>query len=394
MCTPRSPPIEPVDSPQTLRAAGVAVAQGTARFTGPASAQVEGVTVGFRHAIVATGSDPAVPPIPGLRDTRPGGPRVVTSDTVWDLTELPARLVVLGGGTIGCELGQAFGRLGSHVTIVEAAERLLVNEDVDAARLVTAALVGEGATVLVGTPVTAVEGSTGSAEVVLTDGRRVPADVVLVALGRRPDTRGLGLDAAGVATDGRGFVVVDAQLRTSNAAIWAAGDVTGHPAFTHVAGVHGSTAATNAVLGLRRKADLLIPRVTFTSPELAAVGARTGHTVRTYPHTEVDRAVAEADTAGFSRLVLDRRGRVIGASVVGPRAGEVLAELTLAIRRGLRARDLAATMHPYPTFGDGPWNAAITDVRSRLGSGLARTIVRAVAGARRRWTHRGGITSR
>jgi len=280
------------------------------------------------------------------------------------------------------------------VTIVEAAERLLVNEDVDAARLVTAALVGEGATVLVGTPVTAVEGSTGSAEVVLADGRRVPADVVLVALGRRPDTRGLGLDAAGVATDGRGFVVVDAQLRTSNAAIWAAGDVTGHPAFTHVAGVHGSTAATNAVLGLRRKADLLIPRVTFTSPELAAVGARTGHTVRTYPHTEVDRAVAEADTAGFSRLVLDRRGRVIGASVVGPRAGEVLAELTLAIRRGLRARDLAATMHPYPTFGDGPWNAAITDVRSRLGSGLARTIVRAVAGARRRWTHRGGITSR
>jgi len=104
--------IEPVDSPQTLRAAGVAVAQGTARFTGPASAQVEGVTVGFRHAIVATGSDPAVPPIPGLRDTRPGGPRVVTSDTVWDLTELPARLVVLGGGTIGCELGQAFGGSG------------------------------------------------------------------------------------------------------------------------------------------------------------------------------------------------------------------------------------------------------------------------------------------
>ena len=378
--------IEPVDSPQTLRAAGVAVAHGTARFTGPDTAQVDGVAVQFRHALVATGSDSVVPPILGVGDT--SAATVLTSDTMWGLTELPARLVVLGGGTIGCELGQAFGRLGSQVTIVEAAERLLLDEDVDAARLVTDALVGDGVTVMVGTPVTAVEGAGGSAEVVLADGRRVPADVVLMAVGRRPDTRELGLDAAGAATDEAGFVVVDAQLRTTNAAIWAAGDVTGHPGFTHVAGVHGSTAATNAVLGLHRKADLLIPRVTFTSPEVAAVGAATGHTVRTYPHSEVDRAVSEADTAGFSRLVLDRRGRLIGATVVGPRAGETLAELTLAIRRGLRARDLAATMHPYPTFGDGPWNAAITDVRTRLSSAPARTAVRALAGVRRRWTGR------
>lgn len=377
--------IEPVDSPQTLREAGVAVAHGTARFTGPAAAQVDGVTVRFRHALVATGSDPALPPIPGLRDTTPGCP-MLTSDTVWDLTELPARLVVLGGGSIGCELGQAFGRLGSQVTIVEAAERLLVNEDTAAARLVTEAITREGVTVLVGNPVTAVERSADSAEVVLADGRRVPAEVVLVALGRRPDTRDLGLAAAGITTDERGYVVVDAQLRTTSAWIWAAGDVTGHPAFTHVAGMHGSTAATNAMLGLRRAADLLIPRVTFTSPEVAAVGAAAGHTVRTYPNTEVDRAVTEDDTAGFSRLVLDRRGRVIGATVVGPRAGETLAELTLAIKRRLRARDLAATMHPYPTFGDGPWNAAITDVRSRLGAGMPRAAVRALAGVRRRWS--------
>lgn len=125
---------------------------------------------------------------------------------------------------------------------------------------------------------------------------------------------------------------------------------------------------------------------------LAAVGARTGHTVRTHPHTEVDRAVTDAATAGFSRLVLDRRGRLIGATVVGPRAGEALAELTLAIRRGLRARDLAATMHPYPAYGDGPWNAAIGDVRSRLGRGPTRIAVRALAARRHRWVGRPGVT--
>ncbi len=376
--------IEPVDSPRTLRGAGITVMAGSARFTGPHSARIDGAAVRFRRALVATGSDPALPPIPGLsgNDARVAH-RVLTSDTVWDLTELPARLVVLGGGTIGCELGQAFTRLGSRVTIVEAAPRLLVNEDLDAARLVTDTLHEEGATVLTGTPVTAVEHSPAHADVVLADGTRIPADVVLVALGRRPDTRELDLAAAGVATDERGFVMVDAHLRTGNPSIWAAGDVTGHPQFTHVAGVHGSTAATNAVLGLRRKADLLIPRVTFTSPEVAAVGARTGHTVRTHPHTGVDRAVTDAATAGFSRLVLDRRGRLIGATVVGPRAGEALAELTLAIRRGLRARDLAATMHPYPTYGDGPWNAAITDVRARLNAGAAHTAVRALVAARR-----------
>lgn len=372
--------IEPVDSADAMRAKGVAFATGSARFTGPGSADVDGAPVRFRQALVATGSDPAMPPIPGLADADP-----LTSDSVWDLTERPDRLVVLGGGTIGCELGQAFARLGSAVTIVEALDRLMTNEDPDAARLVTGALVRDGATVLVGTPVTAVEG----AEVVLADGRRIAADAVLVAVGRRPDTRDLGLEAAGVATDERGFVTVDEHLRTTNRRIWAAGDVTGHPQFTHVAGVHGSTAASNAVLGIRRTAEVTaVPRVTYTSPEVAAVGQPAGSdgtTVRTLHHDEVDRGITEGRTEGFTRLVLDRRGRVVGATVVGPRAGETLAELTLAVRRGLRARDLAGVMHPYPSWGDGPWNAAVAEVREQLAAPAARRATRVLAAARRRW---------
>lgn len=392
--------LEPVDSPAALEAAGVAVRRGTLRFTGPDSAQINdpaqidgagvdgagvdgvgmdgvGEPVRFRQALVATGSDPTVPPIPGLRAAAP-----LTTDSVWDLCERPARLVVLGGGTIGCELGQALARLGCAVAVVEAGDRLLATEDPDAARLVTDALRRDGVEVLTGAPVVAAD----RGGVDLEGGRRVDADALLVALGRTPDTRGLGLEAAGVEVGERGFVVVDAQLRTTNPRIRAAGDVTGHPQFTHVAGVHGSVAAANAVLGLRRAAPVrAIPRVTFTAPEVASVGDREGATVRTVALDEVDRAVADGRTAGFTRLVLDRRGRVVGATVVGPRAGEALAELTLAVHRGLRATDLAGVVHPYPTYGDGPWNAAIAQVRARLAAPAGRRGTGALLAARRRW---------
>jgi pyruvate/2-oxoglutarate dehydrogenase complex dihydrolipoamide dehydrogenase (E3) component len=379
--------IEPVDSPNALRADGVEVVAGSARFTGPGSVEIAGSPVRFRQALVATGSDPLVPPIRGLAEAAP-----LTSDTIWDLEELPGRLVVLGGGTIGCELGQAFARLGSEVTVVEAAERLLAHEGRDASRAVAEALVRDGISILTGAPVTEVETAADGRRVVRAGGRRVPADAVLVAVGRRPDTAGLDPSAAGIDLDERGFVLVDAALRTTNPRVWAAGDVTGHPQFTHVAGVHGATAAANAVLGLRRRAETTaVPRVTFTAPEVAAVGVADGSpgtTTRSYRHGEVDRAIAEGRTAGFARLVLDHRGRVVGASVVGPRAGETLAELTLAVRRGLRARDLAATMHPYPTWGDGPWNAALADVRARLAAPAGRRAARALVAARRRWVDR------
>ncbi|EFQ82233.1 pyridine nucleotide-disulfide oxidoreductase [Aeromicrobium marinum DSM 15272] len=374
--------IEPVDSPADLRAHGVRVWHGTARFTGPGSLDLDGTTVGFVRAVVATGSSPVVPPIDGLDSVT-----VLTSDTVWDLTTRPDRLLVVGGGPIGCELGQAMRRLGADVTIVEAGERILPREDADAAEIITATLRADGVRVLTSTSLERVT----DGRALLSDGREVPVDAVLMAVGRRPGTAGLGLEAAGVATTEHGHVQVDDRLRTTNRRVWAAGDVSGHPALTHVAGVHGSTAATNAVLGLRRAAETtVVPRVTYTSPEVAAFGEggtlRPGLRSRTIDHHEVDRAVTDGTTAGFSRLVLDRRGRVVGATVVGPRAGESLAEVLLAARHGLRARDIAASMHPYPTHGDGVWKAALEDLQDQLASARVQRVIGWVRRLRRRWS--------
>jgi pyruvate/2-oxoglutarate dehydrogenase complex dihydrolipoamide dehydrogenase (E3) component len=215
----------------------------------------------------------------------------------------------------------------------------------------------------------------------LDDGQSLEFDTLLVAVGRTPRTRGLGLAPAGVATDTNGFIDVDSQLRTSNPRVWAAGDVTAHPQFTHVAGVHGATAASNALLGLRRKVDLArLPRVTFTQPELAAVGVSTHqisrrHRLVTWDHSQLDRAVTDDDTAGFARLVADRRGRIVGATVVGPRAGETLGELALAISQNLRISDLAATMHPYPTYNDAVWNAATEDYFESLSKATTQAML-------------------
>ena len=385
--------IEPEDSPTTLQGAGVHVMAGEARFTGPGRLEVDGHAVSFRRAIIATGSRPAVPPIQGLREARP-----LTSDTVWDLDALPGRLVVLGGGAIGCELGQAFARLGAEVTIVEAAARILAGEDPEAAGIVHSSLVRDGVRILTGHSAVRVKGEPdGPGVLVASRGEGADAEEVecdydrlLVSVGRTPGSAGLGLDEAGVTLDGRGFVEVDDTLRTSNPRIWAAGDVTPVSGFTHTAGVHGATAATNATLGLRRRVDLTaVPRVTYTDPEVAAVGVPTWaedgepapRTV-TRQHLRVDRAVVEGRTEGFTRLALGRRSRLVGATVVGPRAGETLAELTLAVRRGLTTGDIAGTTHPYPTYGDGPWNAAIADVKGRLSNPLLRAGTWAIARTR------------
>ena len=304
-------------------------------------------------------------------------------------------MLIIGGGSIGCELGQAFARLGAQVNIVQSRERLLLREDPDAATILTDALIADGVTIHTGTTVTRVRPAPAGWSAELADGTEIGFDRVLVAAGRRPRTAGLGLDAAGVGLDQRGYVRVDALLRTSNRRIFAAGDVTGHPQFTHTAGVHGSIAAGNAILGLRRRADVSTnPRVTYTQPEVAAFGISAhqagtrGLTVRTVPHADVDRAVTDGDTAGFTRLILDGKGRVVGASIVGPRAGESLAEVVLAARHGLRASAIAGATHAYPTYGDGVWKAAIEQVQHQLGAPAARRVITALAGLRRRWTSR------
>ena len=377
--------IAPTDSAETLEAAGVRVRQGTARFTSRSSVTVDGDEVRFRQAVLATGASPAVPGIPGLAEAQP-----LTSDTVWGLGQLPAQLAVLGGGSIGCELGQAFARLGSQVTIVEGDDRIVPREDRHAADVLASSLATDGVKVATGHGVVNVTGRSGERGTLeLDDGSVIDFDHLLVAVGRRPRTASLGLEAAGVDTDERGFVTVSPTLQTSNPRVWAAGDLTGHPQFTHLAGVHASTAASNAVLGLRRKVSTTaVPRVTFTHPEIAAVGVGTqrpprGLEVRHWSNEHVDRAIAEGSTDGFTRLVIDKRGHILGATVVGPRAGEALAELTLAVQQGLRTRDLAGTTHPYPTYGDGPWNAAIADVQQRLAQPGTALAIRALATIRR-----------
>lgn len=380
--------IEPVDSPAALKAAGVHVESGDLAFTGPHSATVDGRTVEFAQAIICTGSSPVIPSIPGLADAAP-----LTSDSVWDLEALPGRLAVLGGGNIGCELGQAFARLGAEVTIVEGLDRILSREDPEAAALLAASLARDGVTILTGAEVVAVKSVADAGVLVLSDGNRVEFDRLLVSAERRPRTGDLGLDRAGVEVDERGYVRVDARMRTTNPDIWGAGDVTGHAQFTHTAGVNGSLAASNAVLGLRRRADTTtVPRVTFTDPEVAAVGVATD-SAGTDPslhlvvrdHAHVDRAVTESATGGFTKLVVDAKGRILGATAVGPRAGETLGELAVAVRHGLRTRDLAGTTHAYPTYNDGVWNASVDDVQAQLRRPARARVVRTLSAGRRAW---------
>ena len=382
--------IAPVDSIEALEAAGVTVRTGEGRFVGDGTLDLDGETVRFTQAVVATGAAPAVPPIPGLAELD-----FLTSDTVWDLTEAPRRVAVLGGGSIGCELGQGLARLGVDVTVVEGAPRVLPREDAAAASVVHRALESDSVTILTGQSVTSVVASDSQVGwLVLDDGEKVAFDRLLVAVGRRPRTTDLGLDTVGVELDERGFVVVDRHLRTTNPRIWAAGDLTGHPQFTHVAGVHGSLAASNAVLGVRRAVETsAVPRVTYTHPEVAAVGVDTGRErdgirILTLDHRHVDRAVTEDLIDGVTRLAIDGKGRIIGATVVGPRAGETLGELAIAVRRGLRTRDLAGITHAYPTWNDGPWNAAIADVREQLDRPATRRALHTLARTRRWWLER------
>lgn len=374
--------IAPTDSRTSLEAENVNVLRGEAVFTSSRSLNVDGVEVRFRQTVIATGSTPALPALEGI-DTVD----VLTSDNFWELEELPGRLLILGGGAVGCELGQAMARLGSAVSIVQRAQRILPKEEPRASRVVHDALISDGAAIYTGRTGVRVTSSDGiSGQLLLDDGIWIEFDRIVVAIGRQSRNDDLHLHKAGVDTDSKGFVSVDQSLRTSNRRIWAAGDATPLPKFTHIAGVNGSIAATNAVLGLRRSIDgRLVPRVTFTAPEVAAVGLQAAaadgdrHRVVTWEHSRSDRAVADSDTSGFTQIIVDRKGRILGGTIVGPRAGEAVGEMALAVKQGLTTTALAGTTHPYPTYNDALWNSAVADVRYRLGRGLPAAAIRFLA---------------
>jgi pyruvate/2-oxoglutarate dehydrogenase complex dihydrolipoamide dehydrogenase (E3) component len=362
--------IEPHDAPARLVRDGVEVAAAHARFVRPGCIAVGERRVRYRAALIATGAAPAVPPVDGLAAAEP-----LTSDTLWGLQELPARMVILGGGPTGCELGQAFARLGSAVTIVEMADRLLPQADPMAGTLIADVLHREGGTVA--TASRAVSVADGRLRVVGPDGAvaSLAFDRLLVAAGRSPHTADLGLDRVGVATDAHGFVRVDDTLRTTGRNIFAAGDVTGRMPFTHVAGAHGSLVATNALFGLRRAIrEEQIPWTVFTDPEVAHVGLteaaarrRWGDaaTVVRHDYSRVDRAATDAHATGAVMLIGDPKERLVGATIVAGSAGESVAELVAWLRQGARLRDVAAAVHAYPTMTEGPWRAAFEHLRAR-----------------------------
>ncbi|MGH8917850.1 MAG: dihydrolipoyl dehydrogenase family protein [Actinomycetes bacterium] len=374
--------IEPHDSPAHLRAGGVEVIQADGQFTGPGRIEAGGHELRWRAAIIATGSEPAAPPIPGLGDARP-----LSTDTLWDLRELPRRLLVLGGGPIGCELAQAFTRLGAEVTVVELADRLLLKEERQASELIRSRLEREGVRLLLGARATAVSPvRDGGYELTLERGRpRVGFDQVLLATGRRPRTADLGLETLGVELGDRDAVRVDARLRTSARGVYAVGDVTGLLPFTHVAAHHARVATPNALFGARQKVSDTVPWVTFTDPEVARVGLteeqareRWGERVQIAQsdYSDLDRAVTAGTAYGFAKLVGDRRGRLVGATVCAPAAGEAIAELTAWVTQRGRIADISRTIHAYPTLAEGPARAADQLLTARLRDSRARVLAK------------------
>ncbi len=346
------------ESPETLRSEGIEVLEGRAEFQDARTLALGQQEVLAHHFLICTGAAPFVPPIPGLEDT----PHL-TYETFWDLTALPDQLVVIGGGPIGCELAQACQRLGSRVTLVEAADRLLPNDEPEASQAVAQALRQDGICLRLSSPVESV-GRNGHGPCVLVSagGRTIKSDAVLVAVGRRARVDGLGLERVGIQHSPRG-IAVDDYLRTSVKRIYAAGDCAGGFQFTHYAGFQGAMAVRNMLLpGRSRARPQHPPWATFTDPEVAHSGLteeqarqRFGDKVRVsfLPMAQVDRAVTEHATEGFIKVVQRSNGKTLGATVVGQRAAETLQAWTLASDNGLKMADVARTMQAYPSLATG-----------------------------------------
>ncbi|MFO1412931.1 MAG: mercuric reductase [Burkholderiales bacterium] len=374
--------IEPHDSPERFRALGVDVIFGDGRFVASDAFEVDGRRLTARTFVIATGSRPAVPPIPGL-DRVP----FLTNETLFDLREDVPALAVIGGGPVGVEMAQAFRRLGSAVTLVEMGPALLPREDRDVAAVVAAQLERDGVTVLCGTTVARASGTARDVELVLRTGdtqRALAATHVLVATGRTPNVDTLGLDAAGVAVE-RGRLVLDDRLRTTQRHIFAVGDAAGGPQFTHVAEQHAGVVLRHAIFRMGwAKPSTAIPWCTYTDPELARVGLSEDeaksrgmdHRVYRFPFADVDRAQADGETEGFAKLVTAPDGRILGAAIVGAQAGELIAEYTLALTHGMKADAVSGTIHAYPTLASVSRRAADQRQKERLTPAARRWIQR------------------
>lgn len=361
------------DSVERFQRLGVDVFLGQARFSAPDRVEVDGTTLSFRKAVIATGARPVEPSIPGLKEAG-----YLTNLNVFNLTERPGRLVVVGGGPIGIELAQAFARLGSRVTVVEMMPQFLVREDPDAAEILARALERDGVRLLVNTRVSRV-GRSGSEKRVHLEMRSgeeiIPADELLVGVGRRPNLEGLNLEAVGVRYTREGVVVSD-RLQTTNRRIYAAGDICLSYKFTHAADASARVVVQNALfLGRKKFSGVTIPWCTYTDPEIAHVGLtekearEKGIPVRTFKvdMKEVDRAVADGDEEGFVKIhVKEGTDRIVGATMVSRHAGETIGEVSLAMTSGIGLGAISGVVHPYPTQAEAIRKAADAYNRTRL----------------------------
>ncbi len=370
--------IQQHDDPDRFRSYGCEVLFGRATFTDPYTVEVDGQPLRGRRFVIATGSRPAVPPIEGLADVD-----YLTNESLFDMRELPRHLVILGGGSIGVEMAQAFARLGSAVSLVERLPELLPHEDREIATLLRQRLLSDGIRVLTATEVQRVHTEGRDVHVECSGGHRLRADKLLVATGRQANVDGLGLDAAGVEHNARG-VTVDSRQRTSRRHIFACGDVCGPYQFTHMAEYQAGIVISNAVFRFPKKTDYrVVPRVTFTDPELAHVGMTVREaaaqgveaTVLSFPFHGVDRALAEVEPYGLSKFVT-RKGRILGATILGAHAGELIHEVALAMQTGATVRDLSATIHAYPTLAQIHRRTANSGLSKTLFSSGTRRLVK------------------
>ena len=380
---------EESDSPEKLRAGGCDVIEGRGRFVGPDALEVDGRIIRSRYFCVATGSRPSLPPIDGIDACD-----CLTNQTVFQLQSLPLRLLVIGGGPIGLELGQAFARLGSRVTIVEMASQLAPNEDPELAAMLRAQLEAEGITVHTqctaarvvqedGVTRLSLRGDHGTAE--------IEAEALLVAAGRVPNLDGLGLEAAGVQFDPVRGIRVGKTLRTTNPRIYAGGDVLGRYPFTHTAAYEAGLVMRNALFPYHENVDYrFAPWATFTEPALARVGmteaqAREQHGdavhVYRHPFPRVDRALLDEKATGLVKLITaGRRERIVGAHILGPSAGELVHEVVMAMHAGMSAADLAHIIFVYPTLSEGVRYAALEPYERNLREGRLPWLLRRYRG--------------
>ena len=351
--------IQKHDSEERFCSLGAKVMFGEAAFQDEHIVQLGGERFSAKKWVIATGSSPVAPPIPGLHETG-----FLTNKEIFSLDRLPESLTILGGGPIGIEMAQAFNRLGSRVAVVDRADQILGKEDKDMADMVMEVLAGEWVVFHLGAAIemVGVAGAQKTVAIKEASGGSVTlkSDNILVAMGRGANVDGLNLESIGVDFE-PGGIFVDSRLRTSQKNIFAAGDVSGGFQFTHAAGYEGGIVVSNAVFHLPRKTDYtLLPWCTYTDPELASIGmnetsarnAGLDYTVWTEAFQDNDRSLAEGETMGMVKMILDKKEKPLGVQILGPRAGDLIAEWVAALNGKVKLSTLAAAVHPYPTLGE------------------------------------------